>query len=65
MIFYASNPQYLSHQPTCKPRFFLSYASHPKFMIVFYLLVLYLSALSNNPENPLASIYSDSLIKTS
>jgi hypothetical protein len=31
---------------------------------VFYLLVLYLSALSNNPENPFASIYNDSLIKT-
>jgi hypothetical protein len=31
---------------------------------VFYLLILYLSALSNTPENPLASIYSDSLIKT-
>jgi hypothetical protein len=31
---------------------------------VFYLLVLYLSALSNTPENPFASIYSDSLIKT-
>jgi hypothetical protein len=33
-------------------------------IIVFYLLVLYLSALSNTPENPFASIYSDSLIKT-
>jgi hypothetical protein len=31
---------------------------------VFYLLVLYLSALSNTPENPFVSIYSDSLIKT-
>jgi hypothetical protein len=31
---------------------------------VFYLLVLYLSALSKTPENPFASIYSDSLIKT-
>jgi hypothetical protein len=31
---------------------------------VFYLLVLYVSALSNTPENPFASIYSDSLIKT-
>jgi hypothetical protein len=31
---------------------------------VFYLLVLYLSALSNTPKNPFASIYSDSLIKT-
>jgi hypothetical protein len=31
---------------------------------VFYLLVLYLSTLSNTPENPFASIYSDSLIKT-
>jgi hypothetical protein len=31
---------------------------------VFYLLVLYLSALSNTPENLFASIYSDSLIKT-
>jgi hypothetical protein len=33
-------------------------------IIVFYLLILYLSALSNPPENPFASIYSDSLIKT-
>jgi hypothetical protein len=32
--------------------------------IVFYLLVLYLFALSNTPEKPFASIYSDSLIKT-
>jgi hypothetical protein len=31
---------------------------------VFYLLVLFLSTLSNTPENPFASIYSDSLIKT-
>jgi hypothetical protein len=31
---------------------------------IFYLLVLYLSALSNIPENLFASIYSDSLIKT-
>jgi hypothetical protein len=31
---------------------------------VFYLLILYLSALSNTPENPFASIYSYSLIKT-
>jgi hypothetical protein len=31
---------------------------------VFYLFILYLSALSNTPENPFASIYSDSLIKT-
>jgi hypothetical protein len=31
---------------------------------VFYLLILYLSALSNTPENSFASIYSDSLIKT-
>jgi hypothetical protein len=31
---------------------------------VFYLLVLYLSPLSNTPKNPFASIYSDSLIKT-
>jgi hypothetical protein len=31
---------------------------------VFDLLVLYLSALSNTPKNPFASIYSDSLIKT-
>jgi hypothetical protein len=31
---------------------------------VFYLLVLYLSALSNTLENSFASIYSDSLIKT-
>jgi hypothetical protein len=34
------------------------------FITIFYLLVLYLSALSNTPENPFASIYSDSLIKT-
>jgi hypothetical protein len=33
-------------------------------IIIFYLLVLYLSALSNTPKNPFASIYSDSLIKT-
>jgi hypothetical protein len=33
-------------------------------IIVFYLLVLYLSALSNTPKNPFASIYSDSLSKT-
>jgi hypothetical protein len=32
-------------------------------VIVFYLLVLYLLALSNTPENPFASIYSESLIK--
>jgi hypothetical protein len=31
---------------------------------VFYLLVLYLFALLNTPENPFASIYSESLIKT-
>jgi hypothetical protein len=31
---------------------------------VFYLLVLYLFALPNTPENPFASIYSESLIKT-
>jgi hypothetical protein len=31
---------------------------------VFYLLILYLFALSNTPKNPFASIYSDSLIKT-
>jgi hypothetical protein len=31
--------------------------------IVFYLLVLYLLALSNTPENLFASIYNDSLIK--
>jgi hypothetical protein len=33
-------------------------------IIVFYLLVLYLFALPNIPENPFASIYSESLIKT-
>jgi hypothetical protein len=33
-------------------------------IIVFYLLVLYLLALSNTPENPFASIYSESMIKT-
>jgi hypothetical protein len=32
---------------------------------VFYLLALYLFALPNTPENPFASIYSESLIKTS
>jgi hypothetical protein len=32
--------------------------------IVFYLLALYLFALSNTPENLFASIYSESLIKT-
>jgi hypothetical protein len=31
---------------------------------VFYLLVLYLLALPNTPETPFASIYSESLIKT-
>jgi sterol desaturase/sphingolipid hydroxylase (fatty acid hydroxylase superfamily) len=33
-------------------------------IIFFYLLVLYLLALPNTPENPFASIYSESLIKT-
>jgi hypothetical protein len=33
-------------------------------IIVFYLLVLYLLTLPNTPENPFASIYSESLIKT-
>jgi hypothetical protein len=33
-------------------------------IIVFYLLVLYLFALPITPENPFASIYSESLIKT-
>jgi hypothetical protein len=33
-------------------------------IIIFYLLVLYLSALPNTPENSFASIYSESLIKT-
>jgi hypothetical protein len=33
-------------------------------IIVFYLLVLYLLALPNTPENPFASIYSESLIQT-
>jgi hypothetical protein len=33
-------------------------------IIVFYLLILYLLVLSNTPENPFASIYSESLIKT-
>jgi hypothetical protein len=32
-------------------------------IIVFYLFVLYLFALPNTPENPFASIYSESLIK--
>jgi hypothetical protein len=31
---------------------------------VFYLLILYLFALPNNPENPFARIYIESLIKT-
>jgi hypothetical protein len=31
---------------------------------VFYLLALYLLVLPNTPENPFASIYSESLIKT-
>jgi hypothetical protein len=31
---------------------------------IFYLLVFYLFALPNTPENPFASIYSESLIKT-
>jgi hypothetical protein len=31
---------------------------------IFYLLVLYLFALPNTSENPFASIYSESLIKT-
>jgi hypothetical protein len=31
---------------------------------IFYLLILYLLALPNTPENSLASIYSESLIKT-
>jgi sterol desaturase/sphingolipid hydroxylase (fatty acid hydroxylase superfamily) len=33
-------------------------------IIAFYLLILYLLALSNTPKNPFASIYSESLIKT-
>jgi hypothetical protein len=33
-------------------------------IIVFYLLILYLLALPNIPENSFASIYSESLIKT-
>jgi hypothetical protein len=33
-------------------------------IIVFYLLVLYLLALPSTPENLFASIYSESLIKT-
>jgi hypothetical protein len=33
-------------------------------IIVFNLLVIYLFALSNTPENPFASIYSESLIET-
>jgi hypothetical protein len=32
-------------------------------IIVFYLLILYLSTLPNTPENPFASIYSESSIK--
>jgi hypothetical protein len=34
------------------------------FTTVFYLLALYLFALSNTPENMFASIYSETLIKT-
>jgi hypothetical protein len=33
-------------------------------IIVFYLLILYLFALPNTSEKPFASIYSESLIKT-
>ena len=33
-------------------------------IIVFYLLILYLLVLPNTPENPFASIYSETLIKT-
>jgi hypothetical protein len=33
-------------------------------IIVFYLLILYLSALPNTPKNLFAGIYSESLIKT-
>jgi hypothetical protein len=33
-------------------------------IIIFYLLVLYLLAFLNTPENPFASIYSEFLIKT-
>jgi hypothetical protein len=33
-------------------------------IIVFYLLILYLLALPNTPENSFANIYSESLIKT-
>jgi ABC-type dipeptide/oligopeptide/nickel transport system permease component len=33
-------------------------------IIVFYLLVIYLLTSSNTPENPFASIYSESLTKT-
>jgi hypothetical protein len=33
-------------------------------IIIFYLLVLYLLALLNTHENPFASIYSESLIRT-
>jgi hypothetical protein len=32
-------------------------------IIVFYLLIIYLLALPNTPENPFTSIYSESLIK--
>jgi hypothetical protein len=31
---------------------------------VFYLLIIYLLELPNTPENPFASIYSESLIQT-
>jgi hypothetical protein len=33
-------------------------------IIIFYLLVFYLLALPNTPENPFTSIYSESFIKT-
>ena len=34
------------------------------FITVFYLLALYLSAISKNPQKMFASVYSNSLIKT-
>jgi hypothetical protein len=34
------------------------------YLLALYLLALYLLALLNTPENPFASIYSESLIKT-
>jgi hypothetical protein len=70
--------KHLTETPAC-PRerlFIISYTTGLSFAlerigplaaiitIVFYLLILYLLALPNTPETPFASIYSESLIKT-